>query len=221
MSQQINLFNPAFLLQKKVFSAAAGGPALLLLLAGTLSLAYLAEVKLAAMARFAAATNSQLEKKQLLLASAVAQFPAKKKSAELDARIAEQEAQLKAMQGVSALLQRGDIGNTHGYADYFKAFARQHVSGLWLTGVAINGAGVDIEVRGRTTAAPLVPHFFSRLSTEPVMRGKVFDGLQINQPMQTVVKGKDADAVDVEQPAPYVEFTWVSGNAGGTGGRGK
>ena len=46
-------------------------------------------------------------------------------------------------------LKSGGIGNTKGYSEYFRAFARQSVSGLWLTGFDINGDGAQMTLQVR------------------------------------------------------------------------
>lgn len=93
------------------------------------------------------------------------------------------------------------MGDTTGYAGYFKALARQNVSGLWLTGVSV--AGPDIGVRGRALEPALIPDYISRLTRESVMRGKTFGSLEISQ---AELANKDGAA----EPAPYVEFSLQS-----------
>jgi hypothetical protein len=210
VTQQINLFNPAFLKQRKVFSAAMVAPALLALLVAAVTIGVVGQNKTATLKKFSDGAAAQLVHKQALQSNVMQQFPARHKSSELASRILVEETQLKALQGVNTILLRGDIGNTHGYADYFKALARQRVSGLWLTGVSITGAGNAIEIQGRSTESTLVPSFFSRLSAEAVMHGKTFDALQLNQPTQKVKSGKGADEIEVEEPTPYIEFSWTS-----------
>jgi Tfp pilus assembly protein PilN len=89
------------------------------------------------------------------------------------------------------VIQRGELGNTSGYAATFKALARQSPGGVWLTGVSINGAGNELGVQGRAREAALVPAYLGRLAHEPVMRGKAFGSLKISQPA-----AKDAQFVE-------------------------
>jgi hypothetical protein len=114
----------------------------------------------------------------------------------------EARARLQALRDVSGVLDRGELGNTQGYSEYFKALARQNISGVWLTGVSISGAGAEIGVQGRALDAALVPAYLGRLTHEQVMRGKAFGSLKINQP----ASAKDAPAA----LAPYVEFSLES-----------
>ena len=204
--QQVNLFNPAFQPQKKRLSAPMMGAALLVLVAGIAGLSVVLQAQTARMQAEADAGATELARKQARLASVNAQFAPRKKSAELEARILETEAQLAALRHVSGVLQRGELGDTAGYAGYFQAFARQGVPGLWLTSVSI--AGKDIGLKGRTLDPALVPGYIGRLTQEPLLQGKSFSSLQIQQ-AQGLVR-TDADGKQVKTPAPYVEFSLQS-----------
>jgi hypothetical protein len=199
LSQQINLFNPVFFKQKKVLSAAAMVQALGLVLAGTLAIAFYGNQAVADLQKKADAGSEQLARRQARLAKAHTEFAPRQQSKELELQLAEAEAQLHAMHQVEGVLERGEMGNTDGYSEYFKALARQNTSGLWLTGISIAGAGNEIGVQGRALEATLVPTFIGRLAQERVMRGKAFGSLQISQ----AEPGKAA-------PASYVEFSLQS-----------
>lgn len=182
MSQQINLFNPIFLKQKKILTAthmaqALGAVALLLV-----GLAIFLNYRSAALQVEANAGKALVDASQARLVKANADFAPRQKSKQLEAEVAQLQAQLQSLQEVEAVLKRGEIGNTEGYAEYFRAFARQNVQGLWLTGVNIVGAGQDIGLQGRAMQAALIPVYIGRLKDEKSMRGKTFGALQITQP---------------------------------------
>jgi hypothetical protein len=113
----------------------------------------------------------------------------------VSAELAQAEARLKALHEVDTLLRGGELGASEGYAEYFRALARQHVNGLWLTGVSITGAGSDIEVQGRAMQAPQIPAYIARLTSEPVMRGKTFSSLLIARPAPAATASAAAGAV--------------------------
>ena len=100
------------------------------------------------------------------------------------------------------------LGDTGGYAGYFKALARQSVTGLWLTGVSVSGGGRDIGIRGRTTDPATVPGYLARLTGEPLMQGKSFASLSISQPAKVDTAGADGKP-DVAA-VPWVEFSLQS-----------
>jgi hypothetical protein len=207
VSQQINLFNPVFLQQQKIFSARTMGAALLLLFVGVAALNLYGKLRLQGLQKQADAGAAQLAQKQARLTSVAAEFAPRQKNPAVDAELEEAERQLAALREVSGVLERGELGNTQGYAEYFRALARQHVDGLWLTSVSIAGAGVDIGVRGRALDPQRVPGYLNRLTGEPIMRGKAFGSLQIGQ---GAAGSRLDDGKTVAVAAPYVEFSLLS-----------
>lgn len=208
MTQQINLFNPAFQPQKKVFTAATMALSLLVLVGGIAALAVYGRMQTASLEAQARAGALQLERKQARLASVNLDFAPRQKNKDLDAEIAEAQAQLAALRNISRVIERGELGDTAGYAGYFKALARQSVTGLWLTGVSVSSGGRDIGIRGRTTDPATVPGYLARLTGEPLMQGKSFASLSISQPAPA--NTADADGKPVASPAPWVEFSLQS-----------
>jgi hypothetical protein len=210
VSQQINLFNPLFQEKKKLFGAAAMGQALLLLLVGVLALAYYGNRNLAALQAQADSGARRVEKKKQQLATVSAELPPREKSPELEARLAEGEAQLASLKRIADVIDRGELGNSTGYSEYFRALARQHVDGLWLTGLAITGAGCEIGVHGRALDASLLPGFLGRLTHEKIMQGKSFGSLQINQPGPAPAADKAGKEAKPAGAAPFIEFSLQS-----------
>lgn len=206
MRQQVNLFNPAFQPQRKLLSAPMMGIALLLLAAGIIALSLVLESRTARMRGEADAGAERLARKQARLATVSTEFAPRAKSTVVEEEIVQAEAQLAALRHVSGVLQRGELGDSAGFAGYFKAFARQSGPGLWLTGVTV--AGNDIGIRGRTVDPTMVPAYINRLTREPLLQGKSFSSLQIGQaePVQALA----ADGKQVSAAAPYVEFSLQS-----------
>jgi len=207
MSQQINLFNPAFLQKKKVFSAATMAAALGVLVLGLTAMGVAARVRVASLQAQADQGAAQLEKARKRLASVNADFAPRKEDPRLAEELARAQDELLGLKEVAGVIERGELGDTRGYAEYFRALARQNVDGLWLTGVSIGGAGLDLGVRGRALDPALVPGFLSRLRNESVMQGKPVGSLQIGEAaaVKVVRDGKETSA-----PAPYVEFSLQS-----------
>jgi hypothetical protein len=203
VSQQINLFNPVFLKQRKVFTSLAMAQALGVLLAGIAALAWYSERSVAQLQAQADQSTRQLERRQASLQAATVEMKPKARSPELEAQLLQHELELQALRDASEVLARGAIGNTRGYAGYFQAFARQDSPGLWLTGVSIEGAGAAISINGRATDAALVPSYIGKLSRETVLKGKTFASLEITTPA-----GPASPAAAGGTPAsvPYVEF---------------
>jgi hypothetical protein len=213
VSQQINLFNPIFLKQKKIFTAVPMAEALAIILAGALLLNWYAVRSVDELEQEAAAGKAMLAKREQRLNQSRAQFAPRAKDPALAAQLASAEAELKALHDVSSVLQGGALGNTAGYAEYFRAFSRQNVNGLWLTGVSINGAGNDIGVQGRAMQATLIPNYIARLTGERVMRGKTFASLDIGRPdaaAPAAAPGAASAPAPAAAASPFVEFSLQS-----------
>jgi len=220
VSQQINLFNPIFLQQKKIFSTRTMVQALGLLAVGVTAMALYGNARVSTLQQQADSGAAQLQARQARLVAVNAEFPPRQKDPALAEAVTEAERQLGTLREVSGVLQGGELGNTRGYAEYFRALARQHVDGLWLTGLTITGAGTEIGVRGRAIDPESVPGFLTRLTREPSMQGKAFGSLQISEGVrdaQATAPGTNVPApapapaaAGQGEPAPYVEFSLQS-----------
>lgn len=205
MSQQINLFNPIFLKQKKYFSAVTMAQALALVLAGSLVLAGYSSYRVKLLAQEAATTASQLSAVQTRLETAKTHLAPREKSKALEEEIQKSESQLRSLRRVFETLEKGDFGDTKGYSEYMKAFARQITPGVWLTGFGIEGAGKEIALSGRALQPGLVPVYISRLKQEAVMHGKSFAALEMQTP-EPVASDRDKSASAKKVVAGYIEF---------------
>ena len=201
MSKQINLFNPALLKQKAVFTTVTMARALGVLVLGLCALALYGQHKVSGLQQAADAGAEQLKQRKARQATVAVEFAARTKNANIEQQIAQAEAQVRALRDVEGVLRGGELGDTKGYAEYFKALARQSRGDLWLTGVSIQGAGQQIGLQGRALEPTLVPAYIGRLTREPIMQGKSFGSLQISQAVS-----KDEKPV----PAPYIEFSLQS-----------
>lgn len=207
MSQQINLFNPEFLQQKKIFTATTMALALGVLVTGLLGLGIAAKLRADSLQAQADSGAAQLDKTQKRLDSVSAEFVPRKEDPRLAEELSIAQNELVGLKEVADVIERGELGDTQGYAEYFRALARQSSEGLWLTGVSIAGAGLEIGVRGRAMDPAMVPGFLGRLRNERVMQGKPVGSLQIGEAaaLKVLKDGKESSA-----PAPYVEFSLQS-----------
>ena len=95
--------------------------------------------------------------------------------------LARNEANLAAQQRLIEVLKNSLDENATGYSEYMRAFSRQAVEGLWLTGFHISGNGKEISMQGAVLKPELLPAYVRRLSSEKIMRGKSFDALKMQQ----------------------------------------
>lgn len=204
MSQQINLFNPIFLKQKKYFSAVAMAQALGLILLGALLLSLYSRYQFSGISKAATKTATQLTLAQAQLDKVTTEYAPRQKSQSLEANVKRTQAEVQSLQQVFAALQKGEIGNRDGYSAYMRAFAHQIGDGVWLTGFTIVGAGTEMGLQGRALRPELVPAYINRLKQEPVIQGKTFSTLEIQLPQEPGNAALPASAV--RAAAPYVEF---------------
>lgn len=189
MSQQINLFNPIFMKQKKYFSVVTMLQALGLILLGSLLFYAYAIYQVAQLSRQADEMSKRYATEQARLVSVTNEFSLQRSGQLLQDELKQLEAQAKAQEAVLAMLKSGAIGNTEGYSEYMRAFARETINGLWLTGFNITGDGTQMSMSGAVVNPQLVPAYIQRLGKEKAMRGKTFSTLQMQQPK------KDGDRV--------------------------
>jgi len=206
MSQQINLLNPMFRSRRILVSAVrvlAFLGALLLLLAAVHAYQrdQVAQLNhdLQGMQEKVKVYQEQANKMKKIAGGAAQ--PA------VEAEIGKLEAQLKAQQDNMAAVQSGAIGDRYGFAEYLRAFSRQTVNGLWLTGFSISGGKGDITIRGRVTDAALLPDYIQRLNSETALKGRSFAALEMRRPARGAT---DRDGKGDSRPTPYLDFRLAS-----------
>jgi len=198
MSQQINLFNPIFLKQKKYFSVLTMLQALGLIVLGSMLFYGYAVYQVKQLAKQTEEMTKRYTAEQSRLVNYTNEFSPQRSSQLLNEELATLEAQSAAQNEMLDTLKSGVIGNTAGYSEYMRAFARQSLGGLWLTGFDIAGDGAQMSITGAAISPHLVPTYIQRLSKEKIMQGKSFSTLQMKQP-----KGLD----DKPSTHSYVEFS--------------
>ena len=224
MSQQINLFNPVFLKQEKYFSSKTMLQAVGLIVLGVILIAGFANYQLYRLKAQAAGITSQLGTAQAQLAKVNAEMGAQQEDKVLLAEVRKTEEGLTSLKQAFDLLAKGEFGNDKGYSDYMRAFARQIVSGLWLTQFDIHGAGNELSIQGRVLQPELVPAYLKRLGHEPALHGKSFATLEMNLPKVETSGGEAAKSAS-RQPARFLEFSLQSAGikdlAGASGAQNK
>jgi hypothetical protein len=222
MAQQINLYNPIFLQQKKHFSAVTMLQALGLLVAGILAFYGYARYETVQLTRVADESKKQLQSQSELVVQLTREFSPEGRSKALDDELARLNAQLRQREDLLAMLSTGVLGNTEGFARYLGALARQAVNGVWLTGFNVSGDEAELRISGRVLHADLVPAYLKALNREEVMRGRRVAEMRLTAreeqesgPTAAPGGGPAAGAKPPATPQRYVEFdiSAVRGNA--------
>ncbi|MGD2139097.1 MAG: hypothetical protein PVH25_01765 [Burkholderiales bacterium] len=198
MSQQINLYNPAFERKRDLLTfqsvVTAWGIGFAVAVVVVVALA----VRGSYLERELLRTDAAREAAQARMTELAGQLAARQPNPELAMQVKRLEQSLASRQEIMSTLQTGVIGDTRGFSAHLTAFARQSFSGLWLTGLEVAGAGQDVVLEGRATSPELVPDYLKRLNREEVMRGHAFAEMEMRRP-----DGSDGKPL---VGAKYVEF---------------
>lgn len=166
MQQQINLFQPVFRREQKVFSARTLLQILglgLLLLIGTAAALQLQRAQLAATRDFLSAQQKHhTAQLQQLEASVDAEA-----LASLEQRIETLQSQLAADSGTRELLRAQLTARQARFAPQLTALARHPLPGLWLTGVQLGSDAVTLQ--GLAQRAEQVPQYLASLAGDPLL----------------------------------------------------
>jgi Tfp pilus assembly protein PilN len=208
MSRQINLFNPLFLKQEKVFSAATLMQGFLIIVLGSLVLSTYAIYNAGEIQKIANLTDLKLQTTENQIKQLRAQHRVKEKNPALEMQVQTQEQVLAAKQEVIQLLTDNDFGDTHGFSAYLTAFARQIPDGVWLTGfhIATTQAHAEFSLQGRTLQGESVPQFVSNLKKETIMNGRSFAQLQMQTPSEDDLKNKNKSEGKAKTQLHFLEF---------------
>lgn len=177
MSQQLNLFNPIFLRQKKYFSAATMLQCLGIVVLALIVMYGFQRWQLAGLEQqlIEAKAQHQAVQQQLSQMSATKRTP----STALEDEVTRLEARAKAQEALLYRLESGELGNTEGFSRYFTALARQTVHGVWLTGFRATGSEGPQIIKGRMLQPELLPAYLRVLNKEDALRGHGFADLQL------------------------------------------
>jgi hypothetical protein len=214
MSQNINLLNPAFRRQRQAVSLATVAQCLGLTLAALGGYHYYLQQQVNGLTTELQTAEGLLRSQRAYLERLKGRSGASKLDTQLDAEIARRETELRAAREAMNALKGGEFGNQQGFAEYLRAFSRQSMNGLWLTGFTISGAG-DLEIRGRTLSPELVPSYIQRLNREKVLAGRSFARLEMTRPAPQkppANAGKDAKKTPPRAPR-FLEFSLATTDA--------
>lgn len=218
MSQQLNLFNPLFLRQKKYFSARTLARGLAVVIVALAVLYAINRVQLANLERQLADAERQLADAQQQLAK----FSGERRhvpSKLLDDEATRLEAQLAAQEALLEGLDSGALGNAEGFSHYLTALARQTLSGVWLTGFSASGSEGPLAIRGRLLRPELLPSYIRMLNHEEALRGHGFTELRVLAREEKLAPDENGGARKEGPSVRYTEFTLGAAKASGGGAK--
>jgi Tfp pilus assembly protein PilN len=190
MIQQINLYQPMFRKQKKVFSAVT---MLQICLFFIVVFAGLYAYELYRVEPFRAQVkrlDNDLRQLTSQIENLKKQQPAKAKNELLQKEIARVSKELEQRKRIQQILGTRQFGNDKGFSAYLEALARQHVNGAWLTRVSIRNGGVSLGLEGKTLASEYVPVYLQKLSMEQALAGSSFNSMELQRPKEAEETGQ-------------------------------
>jgi hypothetical protein len=208
MSQNINLFNAAFRKQRQRLTLALVVVCLGITLATMFGYQYYLQQQVSGLAAELAATDKLLRTQSEFVDKLKAKPVPHVTEAQLDTEIVQLETELKIAEESIAALKGGAFGSQRGFAEYLRAFSRQALGGLWLTGFSIGGG--ELEIRGRALSPDLLPSYIQRLNREKALAGHHIARLEMVRPKPEPVAEKDKKAGKAEQAPRFLEFSLAS-----------
>lgn len=232
MSQQINLYNAAFVPKREWLTGKNLALATGLVYAGLALSGSWATQQANRQAAAAKEAQAQLKLAQNALDATRKAADARKPSPALQAEI-ERTRRLYDMRNEVLAVIDGAMGANGtsgrrgvGFSDYLTGLARQSREGLWLTGFTVTAGGGGMVLRGRTLDKGMLPEYVQRLNAEPAFAGKSFAGLQMDYREVTVIGEAKSTAVPpgptsaksltsgTGVPQRYLEFSLLAESSG-------
>jgi len=207
LSQQINLFNPIFLKQKRHFSALTMAQALAVVLVGVLAM-YAYQVRQnQTLARVLAQTDQEVEARRIQITRFGKEFSTQGATRSLSEELAAAEARLAQRRTLLDDVKTGVGGDVEGYSRYLAALARQAMPGVWLTGVDIGGKSSALVIKGRALDSALVPAYMRGLNRAAPLAGRRVDELRLTAKEAPAPGAPVRDPQAPREPESYIEFS--------------
>lgn len=185
MSQQINLYQPIFRRERKVFSAATIAHVGIVMALGLAVIYGYARWQMHALEREVALLETQQAQAKAQLEQLSKEVAAQGDDGALKAQLAAQQAELASRRELLRWLGEREQGRQGGFAEHLTGLARQHRSGeLWLDGIRLADGGRRVTLEGGSHDAGAVVRYLRRLGGEPAFAGLEFDSV-------TLERGKD------------------------------
>lgn len=172
--QTINLYDPGLRKQESKLNAraalvaAAGVFACLLIVSGiNIFRLYAFESELTS-------TQKQLNIAKKQVNELTEKLPKLVRDDSLPAKLEKMQREYEQKQSVLAVLSERSLGNREGFVEHFTGFARQHVSGLWLTQLKLERGGTQLSLAGHALKPEYIPKYLQKLANEPVLQGTEF-----------------------------------------------
>lgn len=181
MHQQINLYQPIFREERKLFSLKTVSIAAGVVAAALLGMWALSAGNVAGLEKAVVQLREQQAAQEQLVQRANAMLDAQGSPATVEAEVKRLSALLAERTHALNLLRGGAAGESRGFAPRLAALARQRADGVWLEELVLGGAANGLVLRGRSVDADRVPKYLQMLTEEPELSGARFDRVVLDR----------------------------------------
>jgi hypothetical protein len=215
MNQQINLYQPIFREERKLFSLKTVSLGLGIVAVALVGMWALAAHNVGKLEKAVAQLQAQQLAQEDMARSAGVLLDAQGGPANIQAQVQVLSTQLADRTTALNLLRSGAAGEPRGFGPRLQALARQHTEGVWLDELLLGGGPNGLVLRGRSLNPELVPRYLQLLASEPELAGARFDQVVIDRREHHDPKAPlkaDTDKKGQTDAAPTVRFS-VSSSA--------
>jgi len=191
MLQQVNLYEPIFREDHKLFSAITICVGLGAVAAGLAAITTFYWMHVVSLDRQLRAVHAQESAQDKLIAQAKAIVEQAGSQQTIDDHLKAMAIELARRQQALRYLRGGDAGGdgmmhaSGGFVGRMTALARQQMDGLWLTGATFVSGSDGFELTGAAMSGDLVPIYLGRLTNEPAIAGTRLQTIEIRQAKKT------------------------------------
>ena len=164
MYQQINLYQPVFRRQRKIFSAAT-----LLQITGVAAVllsGFYIHAKWTLNGLDSTVTSLSAQYQQLETQLGVLERGGGDGSLDVEREVSRLQQSISQRQALLDSFAQLDFRESTPFSEFFEILARQTLPGLWLTGISLTENG-ETELRGSTMNPTLVPHYLQTMPDQP------------------------------------------------------
>lgn len=181
MKQQVNLYQPMFRRQRRVFSAVAMLQVLAVVLGALFAIYGFGQWQLAGLREDLQRLEARRAEAEQRNAALEQRYPAPVKDPKLEAEVRRLGREVARKERLLAALSEGAFGNSTGFSTHLRSLARSHVQGLWLNGFVLASGGTEVALRGYALQPELVPVYLQRLAEQSPFKGRAFSALDIRR----------------------------------------
>jgi hypothetical protein len=181
MHQQINLYQPIFREERKLFSFKTVALAMSLVAVSLVSMWALGENNVDKLETAVTQLKLQRAAQEEMARAAGVLLDAQGSPAAIQVQVQALSSLLADRTNALNLLRGGAAGEPRGFAPRLQALARQHTDGVWLDELLLGGGPNGLVLRGRSLNPELVPKYLQLLTSEPELAGARFDAVVIDR----------------------------------------